>query len=185
MRVRNLQELSALPMQDSFKRQLEAELKASPTSGPRPKANVTAIAGAKAQGTSQSPGHELQNQLLQLVLADDELRQHSWICDYAQAVPHRKFEVDLSIPKWCIGIELDGWLWHGKRKQDFLRDREKDYLLSMAGWQVYRIEAGLVYKDKSEAIRRIRMFLSTWLPRQRSLIELGHIQPPAGNDERG
>ena len=183
MRVRSLQELSALPMHDHFKRQLEAELRATP-----PRSNQPVQRGEKrSDSTNKSPptagtALALQDQLAKLVEADDELRAHAWVRDYAKAVPGRKFEIDLSLPRWCLGIELDGWLWHAKRKKDFLRDREKDYLLSLAGWQVYRLQAGLVYKDVPEAMRRIKTFIATWLPRQQMLIEHRHILPPPGSD---
>lgn len=183
MRVRSLQELSSLPMHDHAKRQLEAQFKTSPAAHPaqRMQKTVTPNAGAIASQQSEGKSQELQDQLMMLVKADDQLRHYSWVSDYSNAVPGRKFEIDLCLPEWRLGYELDGWNFHGRRKKDFLRDREKDYLLSMAGWQIFRLQAGLLYKDKAEALRRMQAFLTTWLPRQQLLIESGHILPLHGS----
>lgn len=164
MRVRSLQALAELPMSISAKRQLEAEFQSRKV--PKP----TSQHAEQPTSTLANEAKALQSQLWLLINSDDELKRFTWQQDYVGAVPHRKFELDMCIPEYAIGCELDGWSFHGKHKRDFLRDREKDYLLSIQGWQVYRLEAGLLYKDPSLALRKLREYLQIWIPRQKLLI---------------
>jgi len=57
--------------------------------------------------------------------------------DY-RAVSGRKFEIDFAFAQEKLAIEVDGWMYHGKFKADFQRDRLKDRMLTMEGWTVLR-----------------------------------------------
>lgn len=179
MRVPSLQALASLPMSSSAKRQLEKEFQNHQTRAARD------AAGQRSRDCRPAGGaRALQEQLWRLIHTDEELKCYHWKQDYVGAVPKRKYELDMCLPEFAIGCELDGWSFHGKRKEDFLRDRKKDYLLSLHGWQVYRLEAGLVYKDPSQALKNIREYLQVWLPRQKLLIEQKLVTPPlAGSDD--
>jgi very-short-patch-repair endonuclease len=162
-------------MSPTHKAKIEAQLKEE--TGNRLKAvkRVEASAGSKLSGdgsfvTDSEKGSKPQRQLWNLLHVDDVCSQFSWESDFVGAVPGRKFELDIACKALKIGTEIDGWLWHGKRKQDFLRDREKDYLLMLEGWQVLRIQAGLIYKDPQEALTRVRKFLEICVPRQQLLL---------------
>lgn len=113
---------------------------------------------------------EPQEILSGMVRADDELGRLGWVDDFVGAVPGRRFEIDLAIPSLKLGVETDGWQYHGRHKESFLRDRDKDYLLSVQGWVVVRVQAGLISTDPQDAMARVRRFLQAWIPRQRALL---------------
>lgn len=115
------------------------------------------------RGTTRDP----QQILAAMVQVDSELGDLGWHEDYVGAVPGRKFEIDLALPDLRLGIETDGWQYHGKHKESFLRDRDKDYLLTLQGWVIVRIQAGLITANPDEAMARVRQFLAVWMPRQR------------------
>lgn len=47
-------------------------------------------------------------------------------------VPGRRYTVDIVIERLKLVLELDGWAHHGKYKEGFQRDREKDRALLLA-----------------------------------------------------
>lgn len=113
-----------------------------------------------------------QELLTDLIHADKSLSEWEWVNDYARAVPGRKYEIDLAVPALRLGVEVDGWQYHGKHKESFLRDRDKDYLLSLQGWLVVRVQAGLVSTEPAQALERVRQFFNVWAHRQRHLLGL-------------
>jgi very-short-patch-repair endonuclease len=64
-------------------------------------------------------------------------------------VPGRKYKADIVIERLKLVIEVDGWEFHGKYKSGFLRDRQKDRLLMLAGYRVVRFTAGEILKESS------------------------------------
>lgn len=169
MRIASLDQLKKIPMNAAHKAQIEAQLKESPAlSAASRHPGAKTQHRALARQTDETGSHP-QRLLWQMLHADETCHQYEWVSDHVGAVPGRKFELDVACPAYRIGIEVDGWLWHGKRKQDFLRDREKDYMLALEGWQVLRLQAGLLYREPDEALRRAKRFLAVWIPRQRIL----------------
>lgn len=75
--------------------------------------------------------------------------------EHPNAVPGRKFRLDIAFPDIKLAIELDGWEWHGKHKGDFTRDRERQNLLCLNGWRILRFTAGMVRKDLRQQIEII------------------------------
>lgn len=122
--------------------------------------------GQSASGTTRDP----QQILAGMIIADGELGQWDWEEDFVGTVPGRKFELDLALRALRLGVEVDGWQFHGKHKESFLRDRDKDYLLTLQGWVSIRVQAGLIVSDPEEAMNRVRRFLAVWVPRQRQLM---------------
>ncbi len=53
-------------------------------------------------------------------------------------IPHRKLELDIALPEYKIGIEVDGWQFHGKHLSSHFKDREKQNLLVIHGWAILR-----------------------------------------------
>lgn len=68
------------------------------------------------------------------------------------AVPGRKYEIDIAIPSVRLAIEVDGWQYHGKYKSGFLRDRQKDRALLLAGWRTLRFTAGEIFGSHGELL---------------------------------
>lgn len=60
---------------------------------------------------------------------------------------NRKFEIDAADERLKLGFELDGYRYHGLSKSGFHRDREKDRLLTLAGWRIFRFSAKQVKND--------------------------------------
>lgn len=88
---------------------------------------------AVALQPDQSPSQTLLTELQQPIYGS---RLH---LNFRGAIPNRRFELDLALPDIKFGIEVDGWQYHGKHKESFLRDREKDWLAQLAGWQIVRV----------------------------------------------
>lgn len=57
-------------------------------------------------------------------------------------VPGRKFRADIAMPECALIVEVDGWEWHGKHKNDFANDRLRQNLLTECGWRILRFSAG-------------------------------------------
>lgn len=72
-------------------------------------------------------------------------------------LPDRKFELDFADPVHKLGIEVDGWQYHGKHKRGFDRDREKDRLITIAGWRVLRYTAGEIHRQVDLVLTQIKL----------------------------
>lgn len=81
--------------------------------------------------------------------------------EYTGAVPGRKFRIDIAFPqelnKLCV--ECDGWEWHGKHKGDFQRDRERQNLLTIAGWRILRFSAKDIRGDLPGCVAQVQLAL--------------------------
>jgi very-short-patch-repair endonuclease len=80
--------------------------------------------------------------------------------EFENAVPGRKYRLDIAIPASKLAIEVDGWQWHGKHKGDFTRDRERQNLLTLHGWRILRFTAGQIRKDTAGCVSTITSALS-------------------------
>lgn len=161
MRIHNLAQLKRMPISERFKKQIEKEFKLEPTPAPR----------AKAAGSLPAAGSPPQDALVaRLRMA---MPSEPWVVDYVGAVPGRKYELDIALVDDRLAVEVDGFAHHGRNKQNYNRDRDKDYLLSLQGWCVLRIQAGLICKSPEDAVSRVVAFLSACRPRQSLLWEAG------------
>ncbi|HEV2757626.1 MAG TPA: type IV toxin-antitoxin system AbiEi family antitoxin domain-containing protein [Actinomycetota bacterium] len=92
------------------------------------------------------------------VLADAELpafcREHPV---YAQG---RVFYVDFAWPHFRVGIEADGRRWHSEAGA-FEADRERQNLLTTAGWRLLRVTHRQVVSTPGEVGRQVRELLAT------------------------
>ena len=75
--------------------------------------------------------------------------------EFENAVPGRKYRLDIALPDARLAIEVDGWEWHGKHKGDFTRDRERQNLLTLHGWRILRFTAGQIRRDIQACIKMI------------------------------
>lgn len=76
--------------------------------------------------------------------------------EFENAVPGRKYRLDIAVPAARLAVEVDGWEWHGKHKGDFTRDRERQNLLTIHGWRILRFTAGQIRKDVAGCVELIR-----------------------------
>lgn len=75
--------------------------------------------------------------------------------EYAGAVPQRKFRLDIAFPAIKLAVEIDGWQYHGKFKDAHAKDRERQNLLVMEGWQVLRFTAGQIFNEKEACLNTV------------------------------
>jgi very-short-patch-repair endonuclease len=71
----------------------------------------------------------------------------------------RQYRLDMALPDHFLGIELDGWEFHGKHLSSFARDREKSIWFERRGWRVIRFSARQVnqsIEDVCQAIEDIK-----------------------------
>lgn len=91
------------------------------------------------------------------------------------AVPGRErpLKVDLAWPSIRLVVELDSQRFHGDWQQAEL-DRERDQLLTLAGWQSHRFVRRRVARDVAGSARRLRALVDTRLSelRGRSVSDL-------------
>lgn len=82
------------------------------------------------------------------------------VCEYENAVPGRRFRLDIAIPDSRLAIEVDGWEFHGKFKEGFHKDREKQNLLTEHNWRILRFTAKEIYQNLDGCIDAIKRTLS-------------------------
>lgn len=75
--------------------------------------------------------------------------------EFENAVPGRRYRLDIALPAARLAIEVDGWEWHGKHKGDFIRDRERQNLLTLNGWRILRFTAGQIRRDTQGCVEMI------------------------------
>jgi very-short-patch-repair endonuclease len=46
-----------------------------------------------------------------------------------------------------LAVEFDGYMHHGRCKEDFQRDRERQNLLTLNGWRILRFTARDYYRN--------------------------------------
>lgn len=59
----------------------------------------------------------------------------------------RRFRADIAFPAMNLVVEVDGWQHHGRFLRDFRKDRDRQNLLTLAGWRILRIPAGNIHAD--------------------------------------
>lgn len=104
----------------------------------------------KSKGAKGSPPHDL-------LWNSISTRRHDAVREYANAVPGRKYRLDIAIPSVRLAIEVDGWEFHGKYLADFQRDRQRQNLLTLNGWRILRFTAGEIYKEMDRCIEQVLM----------------------------
>lgn len=73
------------------------------------------------------------------------------VWELGNVVPGRKYSLDMAFKDIKLGIETDGWQFHGRDIKNFKRDRRKDRLLLLSGWRVLRFFASEI-NDELESV---------------------------------
>lgn len=98
---------------------------------------------SKRDQDTKSPAHP-QSKLAAIckkVFGDDAIEE-----EY-RPLSERRFRIDVAIPQMKIGIELDGYSHHGLSKKGFHADRERDRVLMINGWRIFRFTAREINQD--------------------------------------
>jgi very-short-patch-repair endonuclease len=74
------------------------------------------------------------------------------------------FEVDFLVVGTNVVFEVDGWTTHGLVRAQFERDRERDALLTEAGYVVQRFTWRQITRRPGWVAARISGLLATWAP---------------------
>lgn len=80
--------------------------------------------------------------------------------DKSDAIPKRRFQIDIAFNEHKLAVEVDGWQYHGKFKSGFQRDRVKQNLLVVEGWRLLRFTYKQIMNDPDGCISMIERCLS-------------------------
>lgn len=72
----------------------------------------------------------------------------------------RRWRLDMAMPRFKLGIEMDGWEFHGKYLSGFQRDRAKSLWFERRGWRVIRVSNEQVRYQLSDICTAIEEILS-------------------------
>lgn len=110
--------------------------------------------GVDKRLSTQSPSQDMLARLLRPIYGS-RIQEN-----YRGAIPNRRFEIDMALPDIQFGIEVDGWQYHGKYKDSFLRDREKDWLAHLAGWLIVRVAHRRIVKYDPNLLPELQQIIS-------------------------
>jgi len=99
-------------------------------------------------------GDTPQERLWRLLVKHYGCEDFTW--EYRNAVPGRRYRIDIAIPEHHIAIECDGYGHHGKFLSDFKRDRDRQNLLSVHGWTVLRFYVAQINNDPEGIIDQVK-----------------------------
>ncbi len=103
------------------------------------------------------------------------------VAEYRGAVPGRRFRIDIAFPAEHLAIEFDGWAYHGRFKEDFQRDRERQNLLTLNGWRILRFTAQDYHRNALGILDLIAQSLSGSNTLAGSNLPTGNNASPASN----
>lgn len=72
----------------------------------------------------------------------------------------RAYSLDMASVNDRLGIEMHGWMYHGKHKGDFQRDRIRQNRLCLDGWRILRFFPGQIYADMDSVMDQIETALA-------------------------
>jgi very-short-patch-repair endonuclease len=72
------------------------------------------------------------------------------------------FEVDFVVDGTPVVLECDGWDHHGRTREQFERDRERDVLLGAAGYVVFHFTWAQITRRAGWTAERIRQLVERW-----------------------
>lgn len=74
------------------------------------------------------------------------------------------YEVDFLVDGTNVVLECDDWDLHGRTRQQFERDVERDQVLGMAGYVVFHFTWRQVTRRAAATADRLRALLGQWAP---------------------
>lgn len=76
-------------------------------------------------------------------------------------IPGREYEADFYIPELNTIFEMDGWEFHGKYKDSWQHDRERDQIFTIHGIQILRFfyKQVMSHRQIPETIRIMKRYL--------------------------
>ena len=74
------------------------------------------------------------------------------------------YEVDFLVDGTNVVLECDGWDFHGRTREQFERDVERDQVLGVAGYVVFHFTWRQVTRRAGATSERLRALLRQWAP---------------------
>lgn len=82
------------------------------------------------------------------------------------------YRLDASMPNFRVGLELDGWQYHGKTLSGFKKDRKKQLLFCRRGWILFRISNEQVREELGDVIAAVEEAITHQTRREVTLFQL-------------
>lgn len=82
------------------------------------------------------------------------------------------YRLDASLPNFRVGLELDGWQYHGKTLSGFKKDRKKQLLFCRRGWILFRISNEQVREELEDVIAAVAEAITHQTRREATLFQL-------------
>lgn len=78
--------------------------------------------------------------------------------DIETQYPVGKYRLDIALPEYKLGLEVDGYEWHTSESQR-ARDLLRDEILENQGWQIERVPGWFCYRNPDLAALKIMRFV--------------------------
>lgn len=78
------------------------------------------------------------------------------------------YEVDFLVDGTNVVLECDGWDYHGRTREQFERDVERDQVLGVAGYVVFHFTWRQITRRAAATASRLRALLDRWAPHVRA-----------------
>ncbi|WP_166255883.1 DUF559 domain-containing protein [Marinobacter salicampi] len=82
------------------------------------------------------------------------------------------YRLDAAVVNYRVGLELDGWQFHGKTLSGFKEDRKKQLLFCRRGWLLFRISNDQVRNSLDDVIEAVEEAMSFQVRREVQLYQL-------------
>lgn len=70
------------------------------------------------------------------------------------------YRLDAALVNYRIGLEMDGWQFHGKTLSGFKKDRKKQLLFCRRGWLLFRVSNEQVREELEDIIQAVEEAMS-------------------------
>jgi hypothetical protein len=82
------------------------------------------------------------------------------------------YRLDAAVPRRLIGVELDGWQFHGRTLDGFKKDRQKQLEFCRRGWLLFRVSNEQVRNDLDNVLDAIGEAIERQVRRETVLMTL-------------
>lgn len=82
------------------------------------------------------------------------------------------YRLDAALVNFRIGLEMDGWQYHGKTLSGFKKDRDKQLLFCRRGWLLFRISNEQVRESLDDVVAAVEEAMTFQLRREVQLYQL-------------
>lgn len=179
MRIKNEQQLRALKqnMNPRVRSQLESELLRSKLNKPSRKqqglANKRKATGSAKLNFCPLPPMEPADRLYQALVGRwGRFLNGGEVLWELMPLPDSGLRLDAALPRYRIGLEMDGWKHHGKYLEGFKRDRRKSTAMAAAGWSLIHVSNEQVNHYLDQVLDQVAMAMECRYPQTTPPVEV-------------